>query len=190
MGGSARAAEGVSDGRFAFSGRLPRGATRAFAVLPSGEEVEAACADGEFRVICEVVDPHRPPVRFEDDSGAIVRRQRPAEWPREPVDDATEPCPACGALAWDVITAPGDEGGSIVACRRCGHEEDVGAWVAFAGDEAPLDEAGLERLEALRREQLAAAERRVPFPVYALADPAAPVGTRRPRVRPERARRA
>ncbi len=179
-------AEGVADGRFAFSGRLPPGATRAVAVLPSGEEAEAACRDGEFRVVCEVANPHPPPVRFEDDSGAIVRPELPAAWPREPVDDATEPCPACGALGWDVVTPSDHSRGSVqhgdgslepasaVGCRRCGHEQALGAWMTFAGDEPPLDAAGLERLEALRREHWQPLSA-VSFPVYALADPAAPV---------------
>jgi hypothetical protein len=170
--------EGIADGRFALAGRLPAGASRAIVVLPSGEKVEAACDGGEFRVVFEMVDAGPPPVRFEDDAGAIVRPRLPESWAREPVDDATEPCPACGAVEWELVT-PGDhsrgsvqqgdgplEPASVVVCRRCGHEEDVGAWTSYAG---ALDDAATARyVEARRREQRDVVAR-IDFPAYALA---------------------
>jgi hypothetical protein len=32
----------------------------------------------------------------------VVRRPLPATYPSAPVDDASEPCPACGAVEYDV----------------------------------------------------------------------------------------
>lgn len=87
------------------------------------------------------------PVRFVDESGATVRSPLPADWPRKPVTDADEPCPACGGREWDIMRALDASRGasqapdgstqpsSFVVCPVCGHEEHLGSWFAFTEEE-------------------------------------------------------
>lgn len=115
---------------------------------------------------------------------AIVDDALP-EGPREPIRDAPEPCPACGAVAWVKI-------GAVVACERCGHvvgtvfhvEHEHGSQTSYhfgpvtpeAGSggeevdaepfefEAEAFEFDVEAFERGRADALAA----VSFPVYAV----------------------
>jgi len=164
---------GVGGRRMVVGGLLPPEASVAMV-----EGVRAATGDGAWIALVGVaLMDHEPAVRYEAGDGTIVRHELPAGWPREPVADADEPCPACGAATWERVTprddsrgTNGDEPAPVIACTRCGHEVSEGAWYAPAP----------RGLKALRRRR-----RRVPpppphlpafppvaeagFPVYGLA---------------------
>jgi hypothetical protein len=174
--------EGVRGGRFVVAGLLPAGAVRAAVVDPGGERVEATCGDGAWLAVVAAGDGREPPVRFDDEAGRPVRPELPAPWPREPVDDATEPCPACGATAWERVV-PSDfsrgsrqrgsgpeEPSAVIVCRRCGHEEGEGVWYGFADAACvPPDPAAIERHMQRRRAEQRRIIAEVDFPLYALA---------------------
>jgi hypothetical protein len=183
------AREGIVPLGFVVGGVLPEGATRAVVVSPRGEAIQATC--GERAWIAVVQDAEiflDPPVRFETASGDIVRPPLPADWRREPVPDARESCPACGAAGWERVTPTDDSRGSrrsddrdwepspVIVCMRCGDEEPEGAWVAVESERDDEDEPGeaataeAERwLREHRREQLENL-RGLQLPVYALDD--------------------
>jgi hypothetical protein len=171
------AVEGIGD-RTVQGGELPPGAVSAEVVDDAGMRHAAATANGAWVVVVDqAVRYEDPVVRFADANGKTIARPLPAEWPRSPVGDAPEPCPACGATGWDeVLPLDGsrhgriDEGGNeeqlpIVVCRTCGHEEPVGL---FSYAETDLDETEIEAAqEAYLREEGGAALRDLDMPVYA-----------------------
>jgi hypothetical protein len=171
------AVEGIGD-RTVQGGRLPRGAVVAEVVDDAGVRHAATAANGAWVVVVDqAVRYEDPVVRFADANGKTIARPLPAEWPRSPVDDAPEPCPACGATGWDeVLPLDGsrhgriDDSGNeeplpIVVCRACGHEEPVGL---FSYAETDLDETEIEAAtEAWLREEGGAALRDLDMPVYA-----------------------
>jgi hypothetical protein len=68
---------------------------------------------------------------FRDDEGRIVPRLPPEALKREPVPDATAPCPACGEVTWDAIEVRTDPDHVYyrqrgVICRTCGLQH--GGW--------------------------------------------------------------
>jgi hypothetical protein len=114
-----------------------------------------------------------PAVRYEAADGTIVRPQLPADWAREPVADADEPCPACSGATWERVTTTDPSRGTqgppgaerpvpLIVCVRCGHEEREGAWFAPVGEEADV------RVESNRPPERPTLDG-LDFPVYALA---------------------
>ena len=127
---------GVGAGRVVVGGLLPSGASRAFV-----DGLRATTGNGGWIAVIDsrTMAPEIA-ARFEADDGTIVRPALPDRWTREPVTDADEPCPACGALAWERVTptdgsrgTSGPSGGrmrptAVIVCTRCGHEVNEGGW--------------------------------------------------------------
>jgi hypothetical protein len=175
--------------RSLVGGLLPPGAVSAEVIDDRGARVAANIAGGAYAAILEQPnDGHGPIVCCRDEGGAPVRRPLPADYPSEPVDDAEEPCPACGAVDYDECVpsesgrggrpGPGDmiSPDPIVVCRVCGHEEREG--VFYAADVSPDDtedeaarEARIACALAHARTQRWYSEtmtlRAVTFPIYA-----------------------
>lgn len=163
------AREGLGGGRWAVRGLLPPRASRAIV-----EGVEAATGGGAWLALIDDLGVFgEPAVRFETADGAIVRPELPAEWARELVADADEPCPACGGAIWERVTPTDDSRGTqgppgaerpvpVIVCVRCGHEESEGVWFGPIGEEAsvPVENHKPPEWPALDA---------VDFPVYALA---------------------
>jgi hypothetical protein len=143
----------------------------------------AAAANGAWVIVLDqTVRGEDPLVRFADAGGNTIARPLPVDWPRSPVADAPEPCPACGASGWDEVLPLGDsrggrmdEGGNveplpIVVCRACGHEEPVGLVVSaeIDSDDEQVPAAALEDIplpDEWEAEQRAAL-RDLDMPVY------------------------
>jgi hypothetical protein len=75
------------------------------------------------------------PVRFETDTGEILRPAAAGELGPKSVTDAEEPCPACEGSSERVTPMHGSRGSrgsgepiSVDVCCRCGHEEGEGGW--------------------------------------------------------------
>jgi hypothetical protein len=177
--------QGVRGGRDVVGGLLPKGATRAVVMAPSGAPVDATCTGGAWLAIVPAGDGHDPPVRFDDHAGRPVRPPLPHAWTREPVDDATVACPACGRQTWDRVTPTDLSRGSrrrgdgperpspVIACTVCGHEEQEGSWYALPADHVP-DPAAIERSRARRRDEQRRALTGIDFTTYAVADRSTP----------------
>ena len=104
---------------------------------------------------------------------------------REPVCDADEPCPACGALTWERVTPTDDSRGThrqtggpmrptaVLVCTRCGHEISEGGWYG-PGHSTALPWPRCARSETggagARRDAVLGlpATDQLAFPVYAL----------------------
>jgi hypothetical protein len=116
--------EGLAGDRTAQGGRLPPGAVGAEVVDHAGARHPAAAANGAWIVVLdEPVNGDTNPVRYVDAAGATVTAPLPAG-ARTPIDDAPEPCPACGASGWDHVVPDDHPGGMThVVCRACGHAE-------------------------------------------------------------------
>jgi len=171
---------GLEEGRAVQGGLLPEGAVAARATDRAGDTVDARVGGGAWIVVLDADDAA---VCFADVAGAIVRPPVPAGWAREPVPDADEACPACGASSWEQITANDESRGMsghseddmsptpFVACTRCGHEICGGAWfgVALEGDEG-VDPAEMERwiarAEAAHREEARGMLARARFDIH------------------------
>jgi hypothetical protein len=124
------------------AGLLPPRAVSAEVLDDRATRVTAAVGGGVYAAILEQPnDGHEPVICCRDESGTPVPRPLPADWTRTEVTDAEEPCPACGAIAYDeVLPTDGSRGGRgghghdgplepcrIVVCRQCGHEEGAGS---------------------------------------------------------------
>ena len=161
--------EGIGGGRWAVGGLLPSGASRA---IVEGEQ--AATGGGAWLALIDAPAMFcEPAVRYEDADGTIVRPELPADWARESVADADEPCPACGGGAWERVTPSDDSSGTqgppgaerpvpVIVCVRCGHEESEGAWFAPLGEDPGVP---VESYQPPERPTLDGLD----FPVYALA---------------------
>jgi len=180
---------GLSEERMLFGGLLPPGAVSVEAVEATGVRKVAAVSEGTYAVIFEDGEQSEPALGFRDAAGAFVHRPMPAEYPHEPVTDAEEPCPVCGAIEYDEYF-PTEEwrGGRgtkgtdtfvpspIVVCQGCGHQEPSGGIYRYGQPEgAKEDEAARgARMARIRAEQ--AVQRwysnkitlmAVTFPIYA-----------------------
>lgn len=103
---------GIAEEVFAYGGRAPATATRAVMALPDGD-VDAHLAKGAWvAVLPGVVAWQDLPVRFEDNSGAIVPRPAPRSWTLTPHDGPGEPCLACGGRQWAIGVASNDSWGA------------------------------------------------------------------------------
>jgi hypothetical protein len=180
---------GLSGDRMLFGGLLPPGAVSVEAVEATGVRKAAAIGDGTYAVIFEDREHGEPALGFRDAAGAFVHRPLPAEYPHQPVTDAEEPCPVCGAVQYDEYfpteewrAGRGTKGtdsfvpNPLVVCRVCGHQERAGGITRYGQPDDPdEDEAAREvRMARVRAEQ--AVQRwyahkitlmAVTFPIYA-----------------------
>jgi ribosomal protein L37E len=175
---------GVEGDRAVEGGLLPPGAVAA-EVVDRGGDVAAAAANGAWVIVLgEPVTGAPYPVRYLDGAGRTVRPPLPEAWPRIPVTDTTERCPACGFGEWDEITPLDHSRGSsgagedsmaptpTVVCRRCGHEEREGTFYAATSGPATSAPPAAEALRARRalvRDHVRMALSDVGFPVFAAA---------------------
>ena len=180
---------GLSDERMLFGGLLPPGAVSVEAVEATGVRKAAAIADGAYAVIFEDGQHGEPALGYRDAAGAFVHRPMPAEYPHQPVTDAEEPCPVCGAIHYEEYFPTEDwRGGGgrkgsdsfvpspLIVCRVCGHQEQVGGIMRFGepdnADEDPaVREARVARICAEQAVQRWYANKMtlmgVTFPIYA-----------------------
>jgi hypothetical protein len=173
---------GLEDERTLLGGRLPAGAVAATVLDDNGDRVPAQVGDGAWAVVLEQPTAgERSPVCFRDRDGAPVAPALPAGWPRTPVTDTEECCPACGALAWDVVVpadasrgSRGAHGGSeptpVIVCRVCGHEVVMGSIMRTStpDDEDPAEvRERIRHAEEMRRLSHQMLLSAVTFPVYA-----------------------
>jgi hypothetical protein len=141
--------------RCAVGGLLPPGASSAAVIDELGQTHEAVTGEGAYVAEIGPASPMLAPVVCcYDEDKRVVPRPRAGEYPSVAVTDATERCPACGAIEWDEYvpteqwrggrTGAGGERvpSPIVCCRICGHEEPEGVFFAHrcgsddGGDEA------------------------------------------------------
>jgi hypothetical protein len=180
---------GLGDERMLFGGLLPPGAVRVEAVEATGVRKAAAVGDGTFAVIFEDGEHSEPALGYRDASGAFVHRPMPAEYPHQPVTDAQEPCPVCGAIEYDEYfptedwrAGRGRKGtdtfvpSPLVVCRVCGHQEQAGGIMRLrrpddAGEDVAAREARMARIRAEQAVQRWYANKMtllgVTFPIYA-----------------------
>lgn len=180
---------GLSDERMLFGGLLPPRAVRVDAIEATGERKAAAVGGGSYAVIFEDGEHGEPALGYRDAAGAFVHRPLPAEYRHQPVTDAEEPCPVCGAVQYDEYfpteewrAGRGTKGtdtfvpSPLVVCRTCGHQEQAGGIFRMGqADNPDEDEAVREaRMARIRAEQ--AVQRwysnkmtlmAVTFPIYA-----------------------
>jgi hypothetical protein len=159
---------GFGEVRSIVAGLLPHGAVSVEVLDDRGTRVAAEVGDGVYAAVLEQPnDHHQPVVCCRDTFGAPVPRSLPADWTRTAVADAEEPCPACGAVAYDeVLPTDGSRGGRsghdhdgphqpnpITVCRVCGHEEGAGRSISRFGsiDDEPKDEKTAADRAARRR---------------------------------------
>jgi hypothetical protein len=175
---------GVGDRRTVVGGLLPPGASHAVV-----EGTRAATGNGAWIALVDALGlGYELVARYEAGDGAIVRPSLPVGWAREPVPDADEPCPACGAATWERVTPTDNSRGSggplgsrprptaVIVCVRCGHEVGEGTWYGSGGSNpgalripwSPL--RPVRRWWSLRslRPGRAKANHKLDFPVYAL----------------------
>lgn len=180
----------LDDVRSIVAGLLPPRAVSAEVLDDRGTRVAAAVGGGVYAAILEQPnDGHEPVVCCRDESGTPVPRPLPADWTRTAVPDAEEPCPACGAIAYDeVLPTDGSRGGQgghghdgplepcrIVVCRHCGHEEGAGtslyAFISPDDEDEATKAARIARHRAEARVQKWYSDtmtlRGVGFPIYA-----------------------
>lgn len=179
----------LDEDRSLVGGLLPPGAFSAEVIDNRGMRIAAEVGRGAYAAIVEqpMLGHPEPVVCCRDDAGAPVRRPLPADYPSVLVDDADQPCPACGAIDYDecVPTEPWRGGRSgpdhttipspIVVCRVCGHEEREGTFFGLVSSDDTEDEAAREvRLARVLADQRAQrwysdtmTLRAVTFPIYA-----------------------
>ena len=177
--------------RCVVGGLLPPGAVSAEVVDDRGRRVAASVANGAYVVVLHQRDEGAEPiVCCREAGGAPVSRPPAAGYPRTPVLDATDPCPACGALDYEEYvpfqagsSGPPDSQGRILPhalsrCRICGQEEPQPT-VIRAPESAPSATPALTRAQlmakadAMRREfmwrSVAEGVRNQNFPIYGAA---------------------
>jgi hypothetical protein len=153
---------GLSDDRMLFGGLLPPGAVSVEAVEATGVRKLAAVGGDTYAVIFEDGQHGAPALGYRDAAGQFVKRPMPAEYPCQPVSDAEEPCPICGAIEYDVyFPTEGWRGGQgrkgtdsfipspLVVCRICGHQEQSGGIFRYGQADDPEED------QAARAERLA-----------------------------------
>ncbi|MGH2859464.1 MAG: hypothetical protein ACRDMJ_18475 [Solirubrobacteraceae bacterium] len=180
---------GLSNERMLFGGVLPPGAVTVEAVEATGVRKAAAIGDGTYAVIFDDRQHGEPALGYRDAAGAFVHRPMPAVYPHQPVTDAEEPCPVCGAVHYDEYFPTEDWRGGrgtkgtdtfvpspLIVCRVCGHQEQAGGIMRLGQADVPEeDEAAREaRMARIRAEE--AVQRwysnkmtlmGVTFPIYA-----------------------
>ncbi len=179
----------LSQERMLFGGLLPPGAVSVEVVEATGLRKPAAVGGGTYAVILEDGEHGEPALGYRDAAGSFIHRPMPAEYPHQPVPDAEEPCPVCGAIQYDEYF-PTEEwragrGGKgtdtfvpspLVVCRVCGHQEQAGQITRYGQPDNP-DEDAAEREARMARIRAEQAVQRwysdkmtlmaVTFPIYA-----------------------
>jgi hypothetical protein len=159
-------------------GRLPDGAVRGIVRDRAGREHDAVVGEQAWlAVLPQPVRGESPVVRFLDASGELVAMPLPAGVELAAVEDAREPCPACGAADWGrVVVAPpyryGSDGAgrpTAAVCRRCGHEESLGVLYGPAFPDTEVDPGEVAAARAQFARDLADVARSAPFRLYGLA---------------------
>jgi hypothetical protein len=181
---------GLDRARTIVAGLLPPGAVSAEVVEDGGARIAAVVGGGVYAaVLDQPIDGREPVVCCRDESGAPVPRPLAADWTRTAVSDAEEPCPACGAIAYDEVLPTDDSRGGrgghghdgplepcrIVVCRACGHEEGAGSsLMRFTSPDDEDDAAKAARIARHRAEARVQkwyrdtmTLRGVTFPIYA-----------------------
>jgi hypothetical protein len=172
-----------------FGGLLPPGAVSVEAVEATGVRKAAAVGGGTYAVVFEDGEHSEPALGYRDAAGACVHRPMPAEYPHQPVTDAEEPCPVCGAVQYEEYFPTDDRRGGrghkgsdsfvpspLIGCRLCGHQEQAGGIMRFGQPDNPDEDAAPReaRMARIRAEQ--AVQRwyankiplmAVTFPIYA-----------------------
>jgi hypothetical protein len=186
------AVHGLTGDRTAEGGVLPPVAVGAEVVDRTGTRRMAVVGRGAWVIVLdEPATGALHPVRFVDSDGRTVPRPLPQGWPRRPIDDVSEPCPACGGVGWDEVrpqgegygTRPTPDGGwettPVFVCRSCGHQEPAGAVISLTFD-VELDAHELERLQRAederQRAQARAVVSRCRFPLYRVVGLAPEIG--------------
>ena len=82
-------------------GLLPPGAVSVEAVEATGVRKAVAVGGGAYAVVFEDGEHGEPALGYRDAAGAFVHRPMPAEYPHQPITDAEEPCPVCGAVQYE-----------------------------------------------------------------------------------------
>jgi hypothetical protein len=181
---------GLDRERTIVAGLLPPRAVSAAIVDDRGARVAATVGSGVYAAILSQANSgHEPALCCRDTAGAPVPRPLPADWTRTAVPDAEEPCPGCGAVAYDeVLPTDGSRGGRgghghdgpmepcpIVVCRQCGHEEGAGSslmrFTSPDDEDEPATAARIARQRAEARAHKWYSDtmtlRGVSFPIYA-----------------------
>lgn len=168
------AIEGLADGQIVQGGLLPEGAAAVEVLLASGERAPAAVGDGAWVVVLQDELDEPAPVHFLGPDRQTIRSSLSAEWPREPVADAVEPCPVCASVGWEEVTPLDESRGMfgrdgdmhptpIVVCTTCGFEIRSGGWVSVELPDEDIDDdvdpADHAHQEALWEEQSRADQR-------------------------------
>lgn len=156
--------------RMLLGGRVPHGAVIVEVRDHAGVWHHAAVADDVWSV--QLSQPClrrrlKVPVRYLNSAGRHVNYALPADLKREPIADASDPCPVCEFVTWDRLTGDtGDphsvHGGAAVwvCCRTCGFNERSGVirLHAAAPTAASHSDQGAERISRVAREAR--------FPIY------------------------
>lgn len=179
----------VSPTQCVVGGLLPPGAVSADVVDDRGERVPAVTGQGAYAALLnQRNDGREPVVCCRDSAGRPVRRPWAADYPHHRVDDAKEPCPACGITDWDEYQPfenwRGGRGSRVdgtniaspvVSCRICGHEQREGAIMRSAAPDGEDEAVRAERVARERAEHRVQrwyantlTLRAVTFPVYAV----------------------
>ena len=180
---------GLSDERMLFGGMLPPGAVGVEAVEATGVRKAAAVGGGTYAVIFEDGEHGEPALGYRDAAGGFVHRPMPAEYPHQPVNDAEEPCPVCGAVQYEEYFPTEDWRGGrglkgsdsfipspLIVCRLCGHQEQAGGIMRLqepknVDEDAAAREARMARIRAEQEVQRWYATKMtlmgVTFPIYA-----------------------
>lgn len=177
----------LGDDRSLVGGLLPPGAVSVEVVDDRGVRVDAMVQSGVYAAIVDQPnDGQHPVVCCRDVAGAVVRRPLSGDYECSPVDDAREPCPACGAIAYDEcvprqrssaghvsaddpVTSPKP----MVVCRVCGHEEPGGPVMRVisrvgqdeGADAEQIVRARVARVHRWHADKLVLAA--ITFPIYA-----------------------
>jgi hypothetical protein len=180
---------GLSDDRMLFGGLLPAGAVSVEAVEATGVRNAAAVGGGTHAVVFEDREHSEPPWATATRRARSSTGRCPPNTPHQPVSDAEEPCPVCGAVQYDEYFPTEDRRAGrgtkgtdtflpspLVVCRVCGHQEQAGGIVRFRqADSADEDEVTRPaRVARIRAEQTAqrwysntSTLMAVTFPIYA-----------------------
>jgi hypothetical protein len=167
-------------------GLLPPGTAGALVTDVHGNRHRAHAGNGAWVALLDQPEEAVAYVAYVDEAGEVVRVPR-RDRPGEPVEDATVPCPACGAIDWErcEAAAEDDRDGSEkplwwVVCRTCGRDEDGPTFdterrLALSAHDAvdELDEevpAWFEEFHEQERRRMRADLKQVRIPIYVPED--------------------